>query len=517
MSRSPWSATIPLAAALALAGCGTNPVTGERELSLVSTDQEISLGRENYGPYRQTAGGDYVLEPALNAYVSEVGQRLARVSDRKLPYEFRVVNDSSPNAWALPGGKLAINRGLLVELDSEAELAAVLGHEIVHAAARHGAQGMERSTVLQGALIAAGVALGGSDYRDLAMMGAEVGANLVNQKYDRDAEREADLYGMRYMARAGYDPQAAVALQETFVRLAEGKDSNWLSGLFASHPPSRERVENNRRTAVELKVADGEIGRGRYQQKIARLRRNRPAYEAYDEAREAVRAGDKRRALSLVDKAIAIEPKESLFHGLRGDLLSERDDQQDALAAYDRAVALNPDYFKHYLTRGFVRRSAGDPRGAEADFRRSLDLLPTAEARYGLGRLAMDAGRRDEAIAEFRQAANADTAVGKAAARDLARLDLEENPARYLRTALGLDGSGYLNIVVQNMTSVAVREVRLVVGERTPVGLRERASYRLSGVLGPGEQRRVRTDLGPVSSATAQRLAAVVTDARVAR
>ena len=84
-------------------------------------------------------GGAYVVDPELNRYVREVGARLARASDRALPYEFVVLNNSTPNAWALPGGKIAVNRGLLVELDNEAELAAVLGHEIVHAAARHGA------------------------------------------------------------------------------------------------------------------------------------------------------------------------------------------------------------------------------------------------------------------------------------------------------------------------------------------------------------------------------------------
>ena len=85
-----------------------------------------------------------MIDPELTKYVNEVGQRLAAVSDRKLPYEFVVINNSVPNAWALPGGKIAVHRGLLIELNSEAELAAVLGHEIVHAAARHGAKGMER-------------------------------------------------------------------------------------------------------------------------------------------------------------------------------------------------------------------------------------------------------------------------------------------------------------------------------------------------------------------------------------
>src|SRR5688572_18091393 len=115
------------AAVTMLVGCVINPVTGDRELALVSADQEIAIGEQQYFPMRQAQGGDYVVDPELTAYVSSVGQRLAAVSDRALPYEFVVLNNSVPNAWALPGGKIAVNRGLLLELDNEAELAAVLG------------------------------------------------------------------------------------------------------------------------------------------------------------------------------------------------------------------------------------------------------------------------------------------------------------------------------------------------------------------------------------------------------
>ena len=158
---------ILLLSCFALYGCAVNPVTGKNELAFITESQEINIGRENYGPSIQMQGGDYTVNPELSAYVSEIGQKLAAVSDRKLPYEFTVLNNSIPNAWALPGGKIAVNRGLLLELHDEAELAAVLGHEIVHAAARHGAHQMERGIMLQGALIATSIAVQGSDYVDL--------------------------------------------------------------------------------------------------------------------------------------------------------------------------------------------------------------------------------------------------------------------------------------------------------------------------------------------------------------
>ena len=225
---------------------------------------------------------------AVTNYVRQVGNKLAAVADRKLPYEFVVINSSELNAWALPGGKLAINRGLLVELKNEAELAAVLGHEIVHAAARHGAQQMEQGQLLQiGAAIASigAAAYGGSALGEMVGQGSMLGAQLVSAKFGRDDELEADLYGMRYMKAAGYDLQAAVALQELFVRkFSSGQEQDWMTGLFASHPPSPERVEANKRTMAELGGPGGDLGADRYRAGIANLLKDAPAYAKYDQA-----------------------------------------------------------------------------------------------------------------------------------------------------------------------------------------------------------------------------------------
>ena len=143
-------------------GCAVNPVTGKREFSLVSEGQEIQIGEENYAYMQQSGGGEYDIDPQLTDYVQGIGSRLAEVSDRPLPYEFVVLNSSVPNAWALPGGKIAINRGLLTEMSSEAELAAVLGHEIVHAAARHSARQMSRGMLLQVAVVGTAIATSSS-------------------------------------------------------------------------------------------------------------------------------------------------------------------------------------------------------------------------------------------------------------------------------------------------------------------------------------------------------------------
>ena len=186
------NACVLVAAVSTLSGCVINPVTGDRELALVSAEQEVAIGEQQYAPSQQMQGGDYSFDPALTAYVQIVGDKLAAVSDRALPYEFVVLNNSVPNAWALPGGKIAVNRGLLTELTSEAELAAVLGHEIVHAAARHGALAMQRGLLLQGALLATAVAAQQGDYGGLTVGAASLGAQLITQRNSRGAELESE-------------------------------------------------------------------------------------------------------------------------------------------------------------------------------------------------------------------------------------------------------------------------------------------------------------------------------------
>ncbi len=190
----------PLLAALLLSACATNPVTGKNELMLIPESMELEMGQKNYMPARQMQGGDYVADPAVTAYVREVGQKMAAVSDRKLPYEFVVVNDSAINAWMLPGGKMGINRGLLMKMDNEAELAAVIGHEITHAAAKHGAKQMQQALLLQGAVIAANIAIQSqTDDQNIQMLGSigtQVAATLLNSKFSRDDESQSDHYGM---------------------------------------------------------------------------------------------------------------------------------------------------------------------------------------------------------------------------------------------------------------------------------------------------------------------------------
>ncbi len=474
-------------------GCAVNPVTGKNELSLVSESQEMEIGRKNYAPLRQSQGGDYTVDKELTAYVSEIGQKLAAVSDRKLPYEFKVLNNSVPNAWALPGGKISVNRGLLTELKSEAELAAVLGHEIVHAAAKHTASNMSRGMLIQGAVMATVIGTQGKDYAQLAQLGAGVGAQMVTQKYGRDAERESDLYGMKYMSKAGYDPQGAVELQRTFVKLSEGKNQNWLSGLFASHPPSMERVENNIKTAAELPKG-GTDGVDRFKARTAHIKRTKPAYEAYEEGREALQKGDLEKARTLAQKAISLEPKEGHFHALLGDIEEKNKHPAIAKRHYDKAITLNDGFFYYYLKRGLVNESLNNEEAAKVDLARSVQLLPTANAYHSLGNLAYNEGNVKSAKSYYRRAASKETAEGKAAYSALMTLDLAENPQNYIKLRTGLDNKGRLKAELYNPTPTDVKGIVIAIHFRDSNGQIRKIRRIHEPVLPAGKKRLI--DLG---------------------
>lgn len=452
---------LALFALVAVTACGTNPVTKKTEFQFVSQAQEISIGTQNYSPARQSQGGDYVIDPELTAYVQAVGKRLAAVSDRPdLPYEFVVLNDSVPNAWAMPGGKIAFNRGLLYELNSEAELAAVMGHEIVHAAARHGAKSMERGILLQGAMIAVGIGAQNTDYANLIVGGAQLGAQLATSKYGRDAESESDYYGMQYMKKAGYDPSAAVTLQETFVRLSEGKKSDFITGLFASHPPSQERVDANKETLKKL-GAGGEMGKDTYAQKVAKVKATRPAYKAYDEALIALKKGDTATATKLANQAIAGEPREARFQELLGDIALTQQKPTEALNFYEKAINMQPDYFKPHIQSGIALFNMGKKAEAEVFLNRANALLPTAPGHALLGQIAEGRGQTDVALKHYQVAASSNSEIGKESLTRAVKIDLPRNPSKYIQSGPVADGSGALYAAVQNATSLPIGRVQV--------------------------------------------------------
>ena len=478
-----------------LTGCATNPVTGRTEMHLVPESQEIQIGSQNYAPSRQAEGGLYMVRPEVDAYVRKVGKKVAAMSDRtSLPYEFSVLNNSQANAWALPGGKIAINRGLLEELGSEAELAAVIGHEIVHAAARHGAKTIERGVLLQAGVLGIGLAAQDSDYSDLILGGAQVGAGLLTMKYSRGQESESDYYGMKYMHKAGYDTQAAVELQETFVRLFEKKNPMWIEGLFASHPPSRERVEANRKALAEF-APGGFRGEKEYAAVMAGLKADTPAYKRMEEGAQALAKKDYDLAIRKANEALQVQPDEAMFHALAAAAFHAKGQHRNALTMINKAVSLNSDYYEYYLLRGKIKKALGDATAA-ADLKRSNQLLPTATASNMLGHLALASGDRESAARYFGDAAASDSESGREARAEQARIILADNPGRFFGFDARMDRQGRAEVQLKNTSGIALRRITIQVSSRRDGRTQ---AFQIPGPIAPGEAILHRTLLGPYS------------------
>jgi predicted Zn-dependent protease len=225
---------------LILAACATNPATGKKEISLMSEAQEVELGKSMDGEVRREMG---VYEDAeLQRYVESVGMRLARASQRpNLPWHFTVVDEPAINAFALPGGYIYITRGILPFLDTEAELAGVLGHEVGHVTARHSAQQYTKATTAGlGVQLLSIFVPQAAPFQGLT----EQALGVLFLKYGRDDELQADRLGVDYTAKTGWNPAGVGGMLRTLARLDEANGSrrgvpNWLS----THPAPADRVE----------------------------------------------------------------------------------------------------------------------------------------------------------------------------------------------------------------------------------------------------------------------------------
>ena len=229
-----WSALLCLAALVA-GGCETVPITGRSQLQLVSGEQEVQMGAEAYKDI--LAKAKISTDPAANALVTRVGTRIAAATGRSdLPWEFKVIDDpQTVNAFALPGGKVAVYTGILPITRDEAGLAVVLGHEVSHVMARHSAERI--SEQLGAELVAKGIGAAIGLDPQITQAGAGLLVNTLLLPWGRKQESEADHLGLIYMAKAGYDPHAA---RDLWIRMAEASKGRARPPEFLSTHPSEE-------------------------------------------------------------------------------------------------------------------------------------------------------------------------------------------------------------------------------------------------------------------------------------
>ncbi|MGH9461889.1 MAG: M48 family metalloprotease, partial [Vicinamibacteria bacterium] len=221
---------------LSVVSCATNPVTGQKELVLVSEAQEIQMGTAADGQVAESMG--YYSDLELRSYVSEIGLRMAKASERpNLPWKIEVVDSPVVNAFAIPGGYAYLTRGILAYMNSEAAMVGILGHEIGHVTARHSVQQISRAQ-----LAGIGLGVGAVFVPEVRPFGdlLQTGVGLMFLKFGRDDERQSDSLGVRYSLAAGYDPREMASFFPVLDRIGE-RSGDELPGWLSTHPNPEDR------------------------------------------------------------------------------------------------------------------------------------------------------------------------------------------------------------------------------------------------------------------------------------
>lgn len=244
-----------------MVSCATNPATGGKMLSLVSESQEIQMGQQF--SQEVEASMPLVDDPELQGYVEGVGLALAAVSERPdIPWSFRVVDDPVVNAFALPGGPVYVTRGILAHFSSEAEMAAVLGHEIGHITARHSVEQISRAQ-----LAGIGLAVGSMLSRDVARYSglASQGLQVLFLSFGRDDEHESDMLGVRYAGRVDYDVRESITMHEKLDRIGDLSNGGGIPGWLSTHPSSEDRIDRLHALVDTIPALnDAKLGRDQY-------------------------------------------------------------------------------------------------------------------------------------------------------------------------------------------------------------------------------------------------------------
>lgn len=357
MSRRRFLYISSLAAAGWAVGCATNPVTGEQQLMLVSEKQEIALDKQN-SPHQFSADYGKVQDNKLNSYVQQTGNRLAALSHRpQMPYSFQAVNANYVNAYAFPGGSIAATRGILLKMENEAELAALLGHELGHVNARHTAEIMTKQQVTTAIVGGLAAYIGSaSKYGDLAAQLGMLGTGALLASYSRDNERQADALGMEYLVKGGYGPEGMVGLMDLLNDLSKGRHSA-ADLLFATHPMSQERYQTAVDTVNSTYRSDKgrPLYRQRYMDHTAGLRRIKNAIETMQKGETELAGKNYEKAEALFGKALKQAPRDYTGLVLMAKcMLAQK--KVDAAGPYlSRAQTVYPDEAQAHYLAGYVK------------------------------------------------------------------------------------------------------------------------------------------------------------------
>lgn len=390
-----------------LAGCAIDPVTGKGKISLMSEAQEIGVDRQ-HSPQQFSSDYGAVQDGRLNQYVASVGTKLGGLSHRPaMPYSFRVVNATYINAYAFPGGSIAATRGIMLKLESEAELAGLLGHELGHVNAQHTAEQMTKGILTNAVLsgVTQVASSRGQAWGQITSALGQVGAGALLARYSRSNEHEADALGLEYMVKGGYSPQGFVGLMDLLNGLNKHKPSA-VEMMFATHPMSSERYSRAVASVKGQYAGYGNLplGKERYMDETASLRQMRGAIEAMQNGERAM--GEKKygEAEGQFSTALRQAPGDYTANVLMAKCLLTQEKFDGALGYAEKAKGIYGQEAQAHQLAGFVKIKKQEYESAYQDFVTYDRLLPGNPAiTFFKGRSQEGMGRRQTAAQEYQK------------------------------------------------------------------------------------------------------------------
>jgi len=368
-----------MSAAGVMIGCAVDPVTGRKELMLVSEDQEIRIDTQ-HSPHQFSSDYGPLQDKVLNNYIDQTGQKMAALTHRPdMPYSFKGVNATYVNAYAFPGGSIAVTRGILLAIENEAELAALLGHELGHVNARHTAEQMSKG-VLTNALLSGISAYAGAQSSALGQLASQLGmlgAGALLASYSRDNEREADALGLEYMVKTGYNAEGFVGLMDMLRSLSKDKP-NAIELMFATHPMSDERYH----TAVEAvrslyrSSKNKPLYRERYMDHTVKLRAIKGAIEAMQKGEKEMAKKNYSEAETYFKKALKQAPNDYAGLCMMSKCLLAQKKNDQAKEYAEKAKKVYPREAQAYHLAGFTKMRLKDFDSAYQEFIHYDKVLP---------------------------------------------------------------------------------------------------------------------------------------------
>jgi hypothetical protein len=381
-----------------------NPVTGEKQLMLLDEEWEIEVDKE-FAPRQFALDYGRVQDDSLNAFLQLVGGAMAKHTHRpEIPYSFQAVNASSINAYAFPGGSIAVTRGILLLCENEAELAAVLGHELGHVNARHTAVEMSKNEIVHKLLSKAATCAGNKneEFGNMVSHIASFGAGALLASYSRDNELEADKLGMRYMAHAGYGVEGYVTFMETLNSL--NQDEGEASALFSSHPMNKQRYER----AVNLKNSEFSefiaqpVYRERFMDHTAGIRKLKPAIDLFRQAEESIAQHDFESAEVFAGKGLKHAPNDYAGLLIMAICSFSKPEYEKTIYYSKQAGSVYPQETRPVLLNGLAKIGLERYDEAVSDFTAFEDKLPgVPENIFYRGYAYECMGKKHESIKDY--------------------------------------------------------------------------------------------------------------------